>query len=540
MPPIHIRSTRLARLVFNLAWVICVTWGGLLPCLTAQKPAFNPLQRPSQEQDVAELPANAIWRNGQFKVTDRFNGIYRLAFSPDGKLLAARDQEMLVKVIDVNTQETLCEIEGHEQIISSIQFSPDSQLLLTAAGAREQVKIWDARTGKLKGTIDTLGYEAYFNTSGNRIHVLGEQHVETYSWPGTQSTEKKVWRSGKENRIGMSPDGHSVLMYRLLSRNVYQTLLMDLESRSKVQLQSPTLKPKSCEFSPDRNWLAVNFDRESNTCLWDLRDPHSRNFVLEGHDSSVQSLAFSRDSRYLLTTSWDDTAILWDVLTQEKIGHYKGHLENVNSSAFAPFDFRFATGASGRTDNSIVLWDYRNRVELPIDTPVENFEVLWETLGHKEYTPAMVAVSRLVQQPEQWLPEVIKKVELKTSGGNSITIAELIAQLDSAEYFEREHAVAQLIKIRVQADAQIQLALETATSPEVRMRLRRVLKQKIDRTQRDPVAERRWMRLIFALEQVNTGDSQALLERIANGHDDIDISRSARDSFDRNRARPTE
>lgn len=484
-----------------------------------------------------ELPESAIWRKGDFGKVKNHDGIYRLTFSPNGKLMASRNQEMVVAIMDVESSETLCEIEGHEYVIRSVQFSPDSRYLITAAGFREKVKIWDVQTGKLVATIDTKSSAAYFNPAGNRINVLGEEHVETYSWPGTQLVRKVKWRSKRETRLGMSPDGRLVLMYRKLSENVYQTLVMDTQTRTKTQLKSPTSIPKTYAISNDQNWISVCYERDPKPRLWDMRDPHARTYELTGHDESAQSISFSADDRFLMSTSWDDSVILWDVLSQQSIKRYQGHTENVNAGAFAPFGFQFASGASGRTDNSILLWEFQDQVQLPFKNGVEDFETLWQGLGHQDYPPAIQDVSRIVASPDQWLKDIGGKVATETTPNSGSTVNQLIKSLDSSEFKVREDAVLQLIKIRVQADSEIRLALTNTTSPEMKYRLARVLKHKIDRTKRDVVDERRWMRLIFALEQINSEESQLLLKRIADGHRNIDYSRTAQSSFARNQAR---
>ena len=529
---------RVRRIALQLAVALVAVF--LIRDLSAQNgPPRQQKKTAKQKQEKApdELPKSALWRKGDYGKAKNFNGIYRLTFSPDGKLLVSRNQEMVVAVMDAKTNKTLCEIEGHEYVIQSVHFSPDSRYLITAAGFREKVKIWDVQTGKLVSTIDTKTSAAYFSPAGNRINILGEEHVETYSWPGTQLVRKVKWRTKNENRLGMSPNGRLVLMYRKLSDDVFQTLVMDTETRTKTPLKSPTSIPRAHAFSNDFNWVSVCYERDLKPRLWDLRDPHARSYELTGHDETAQSVSFSADNRFLISTSWDDSAILWDVLSQQSIKRYRGHTDNVNAGAFAPFGFQFASGASGRTDNSILLWEFTDQVQLPFKDNAEDFESIWQGLGHQDYPPAITDVSRIVASPDLWIKDISDKVTAETNANSGSTIDHLIKSLDSADFQIREDAVLQLIKVRVQADSQIRLALENTTSPEMKYRLARVLKHKIDRTKRDVVDERRWMRLIFALEQINSDESQSLLERIADGHRNIDYSQAAQSSFERNQDR---
>ncbi len=502
----------------------------------------QPQPRPDEGGDGGQsvqpdLPDGAIWRFGEFGQPHRSNGFYRMEFSPDGRLLALRNQDYVVLVVDVEQRQQLWEFDGHEGRVESLSFSPDNQYLVTAAGANEMVKIWNLKSGKLDSQIKTNAQQAFFNSLGNRIYVLGDTHVETYSWPGGQLVSQKKWKTGSERALGLSPDGRQVATVRSLARNVYQTMLLDLESQTKVQLAAPPTLPRSVAFSADRNWIAINYQRDPRTRLWDLRDPHHRKYSLDGHDDAVQALTFSDDSRYLLTTSWDDTAILFDVVSQQQVKRLKGHTENVNACDFVPLEFELATGASGRTDSSLILWNYQDVVRMEVSRDADNFDQVWEGLAHQDYQPAMEQVTRLVLETDRWWGQVEALVERETEVKSLATISDLIQQLDGSTFAERESATMKLIKLRVQADSQLRLALEEATSPEVRMRLARVLEYKVQRPPRDDAKQRRWARLVFALEQINNADSNSLLKRIADGHNDIDIARSAASAWERNQLR---
>jgi WD40 repeat protein len=59
-------------------------------------------------------------------------------------------------------------------------------------------------------------------------------------------------------------------------------------------------------------------------------------FTLIGHNSGIQSVAFSPDGKYLATGSEDDTAKLWDVRTGTEILTLPGNGAGVTGVAFNP------------------------------------------------------------------------------------------------------------------------------------------------------------------------------------------------------------
>ncbi|CAI7662679.1 unnamed protein product [Penicillium bialowiezense] len=83
--------------------------------------------------------------------------------------------------------------------------------------------------------------------------------------------------------------------------------------------------------------------------------------TLEGHSSSVQSVAFSPDGQTVASGSYDQTIKLWDAQTGNELQTLKGHSDSVRSVAFSPDG---QTVASGSSDRTIKLWDAQTGNEL--------------------------------------------------------------------------------------------------------------------------------------------------------------------------------
>lgn len=109
-------------------------------------------------------------------ITPKFN-VYvpgRVAFSPDGKMLAVSRRENVVRLYEVANGNERFHFEGPETWISSIAFSPDGRVL--AAGSGAVLWLWDTTSGKQlgkleghRGLIDSLA----FTPDGNKLVSCG-------------------------------------------------------------------------------------------------------------------------------------------------------------------------------------------------------------------------------------------------------------------------------------------------------------------------------------------------------------------------------
>src|SRR5262249_36267831 len=70
-----------------------------------------------------------------------------LAFSPDGKTIAAGGQGGIFLLLDASTLKKRATLEGHTKSLNAVAFSRDGKLLASGSDD-ETVRLWDPATGE--------------------------------------------------------------------------------------------------------------------------------------------------------------------------------------------------------------------------------------------------------------------------------------------------------------------------------------------------------------------------------------------------------
>jgi WD40 repeat protein len=124
------------------------------------------------------------------RIPSLHGGVYRVAYSPDGKILAVADmvsgREFPVRLLDIQTGEKRCRLETKEQA-RDMAFSPDGNLFAWAGVVNELrpegngVRLWEVATGKELPPLQSdiaLGSALAFTHDGRTLATGGSgKHV---------------------------------------------------------------------------------------------------------------------------------------------------------------------------------------------------------------------------------------------------------------------------------------------------------------------------------------------------------------------------
>jgi WD40 repeat protein len=123
-------------------------------------------------------------------------------------------------------------------------------------------------------------------------------------------------------------------------------------------------------WSPDGASIALSNPSDFTLDILDAQSLEPVRRWPHGHDGPVCSVAFSPDSRRIVTASEDGTARVWDATTGTRLHDLVGHGNRVLCALYSPDGKRIATGGN---DNNVRLWD------------AETFEQVARLGGHEDY-----------------------------------------------------------------------------------------------------------------------------------------------------------
>jgi WD40 repeat protein len=199
-----------------------------------------------------------------------------LAFTPDGRLLAAAGLDKTITLWDVPGRRELRRLEGAKGAVVRLAFSPDRRLLAAAEenGRAAELRLWDVATGQTRLTLEVPSPPycgVVFSPDGRRLATSGEWYDPVV----------RVWDTDT-GKLLHSLTGHDTAV-------------------------------SSAAFSPDGRLLATGGCEKDNTVrLWELASGQEvRRFRVE--HSGVLALAFAPDGRRLASGGGDSTVLVWDV-----------------------------------------------------------------------------------------------------------------------------------------------------------------------------------------------------------------------------------
>lgn len=304
-------------------------------------------------KELQHFPFDKLSRPG---LENRSAFIWRLALSPDGKMLAAQFEDQKDRNLhlwNVNTGKKLFTLKLR-QLRDSLAFSSDSKLLATVA-YNEGLQLWETATGKAVRRI--VGAQSFlaFSPDGKRVAAVSRGGGGVKVWNTDDGKEVFVLKPVPGRYPGFltfAPD-HMTLAVSFPTEK--ELVLYDIAAGK--QLRTIPECSGRLSLSPNGKTAATSGNAIH---LWDL--PTGKEIgARAGHDSAVTSLAIAPDGRRVAAFAVTEPVVrVWDAASGRPLIQTAAHKEFVRSGVFSP-DGRFLVTAGM---NVLRLWDSTTGAEV--------------------------------------------------------------------------------------------------------------------------------------------------------------------------------
>jgi WD40 repeat protein/class 3 adenylate cyclase len=220
------------------------------------------------------------------------DAIGRIAWSPDGRMLASPSNDKTIRLWDLGTGKCLSTLEAHTGSVYSVAFDPTG-LTLASSSEDSTVKLWDTTSGKLLRTIEGHKgsvWDVGFDASGSTLASASDDNTI------------KIWDT-RSGRLRHTLKGHRDKVYSLV-------------------------------FDPAGRIL-VSGSQDGTVMLWDAKSGRSLR-TLKGHDAHVYCVAIDPSGSTLASGGHDTTIKLWEMPSGRLLRTLEGHTDLIHTVAFSP------------------------------------------------------------------------------------------------------------------------------------------------------------------------------------------------------------
>ena len=234
-----------------------------------------------------------LWNVETWQIALNLDGsrIYDIAWSPDGNKLASCSEDKTIRIWDINQRRQTNILEGHTEEVTSVCFSSEGYLL-ASKGRDDAVRIWRTDTWETVGILQEPASDLSlpglaFHPTAPILASLGEKQIVIRIWdidiPSLLATSSAHYTNAKVVLVGDTGVGKSGLGLVLTGQPFVPTESM--HGRNVWTFDS-------CEAE-----LGSNRKENRETWLWDLAGQPGYRLVHQLHLNDVAVALLIFDSR---------------------------------------------------------------------------------------------------------------------------------------------------------------------------------------------------------------------------------------------------
>lgn len=354
----------------------------------------------------------------QYQLETSADGPVEVVFHPNGAAVAVGFRDGTLRTVEIDTGKMIQNFAGTIQPARSLKFSADAKLLAVGAGnivettqegySDGEVILWNTKEPHLPYHLLSS------STQVSSIDISKTNLLAATSWNGNLH----LWDIRTKE---MSP--HSFGDFKELSIVRFDStgrwlavggwtdfvVICDLENK-REHCRLPVKHVHSLAFSTDSRTLITASDDTQIISQWNVAKGEQE-LELIGHDTSIVDLQVTPDNEKLISLTSDGRLIEWKLDTLPARKAFIGHRDEIDDIAVSQDGRLVATGARDRT---VKLWDAHSG-EILIDQTLKGFGVHAVAISRDgRYLAAgsdTVCVWDLISR------ELVREIPLHPSGG---------------------------------------------------------------------------------------------------------------------------
>ncbi len=265
-----------------------------------------------------------------------------LNFSPDGKLLITGGSKGDVEFWDWKNKRHLRNLRGRSgEAHGRVAVAPDGSTL--AVGSRGKVTLWDLRTGKKTGSLDTSQtIERSMTLTDGKEQKLPKEKHET-------PIEKLVFSPDSRRLLTIASGEEGAVLWDVRTGRELRRLQPEVRGRSQEGgIRALDLARRAAQgdgepgegergldsmavngaFSPDGKVLLI-VHRNGGAVLWGTTGTCTQKWTVEKEGAFGSPLRFHPDGRSVLTACEDGRIRRWDIEEGKLLRTYPGRFAHV-------------------------------------------------------------------------------------------------------------------------------------------------------------------------------------------------------------------
>jgi WD40 repeat protein len=247
-------------------------------------------------------------------------GSYFAGFTPDGRRVITGGADSVARVWELPSGKMVLELRGHNDGVTGADVSPDGKRICTSSRYDQTARVWDADTGAGLFEIKQEGLTlAQFSPSGKQILTVAEQR-DAVLWDAVSGQRLRSLASPYAQMRGaswlysarFSPDGN-----RLALVDWHPAVSDVATGKALFELKGHTEQVLDIGYSADGQWL-VTASEDRTARIW--RAVTGKSIAVLPHDAEVIWAAFSPGGQWIVTCTSEDKGIhVWDAASHKKI-----------------------------------------------------------------------------------------------------------------------------------------------------------------------------------------------------------------------------